>query len=513
MKILFDNKLLSATLMATNEDNNYPVGNLKSPFLRKKFQSTGSNASITATFSPPVQVSSVYKGYTNCKTVVYNLFNAGTMVGKYTCEDACHFPVVTVDEIRVDIDVDGEKVVNGDFWSGSTGWILGAGASVRQQGWVAKLGSLDTSFISPSIPATPGSVGAITGVLNWGDLVAPGVQLSVRWSNSGGSGLADWPLVVWTNTDVGWVVKTNTMTAPANTAFANIVVTVNSYTSGNCYLGFALGTVNGIPVVSNWDFADGTTGWTSVNPGVITYDPTNAYMGNALPGGSGNTFVTDYSLSSYTRANTFEASTGDVFNFEVMAKCLFGTNSLQVRNRYDTGEADQITITAAEASNWVTKTLVSTADGAGITSCTPDILDNFTSGIWLIGSVSVSKVTTDKAYIGGIGAGESVALDPPESFWDETFDDRSIVSESQTGQVLQEYVEPLRNYDFSIPTITRDDLRALQDVYLAYGRGAILWIDPETDDLPVMYGRMTEALSASKNRKLYTAMLKFKEAR
>jgi hypothetical protein len=97
--------------------------------------------------------------------------------------------------------------------------------------------------------------------------------------------------------------------------------------------------------------------------------------------------------------------------------------------------------------------------------------------------------------------------------WDETFDDRSIVSESQTGQVLQEYVEPLRNYDFSIPTINRDDLRALQATYLAYGRGAILWIDPETDDLPVMYGRMTDALSASKNRKLYTAQLKFKEAR
>jgi hypothetical protein len=125
--------------------------------------------------------------------------------------------------------------------------------------------------------------------------------------------------------------------------------------------------------------------------------------------------------------------------------------------------------------------------------------------------VDISSAST--VYLGGLGIGQSVALDPPESFWDETFDDRSIVSESQTGQVLQEYVEPLRNYDFSIPTINRDDLRALQTTYLAYGRGHILWIDPETDDLPVMYGRMTEALSASKNRKLYTAQLKFKEAR
>jgi len=152
-------------------------------------------------------------------------------------------------------------------------------------------------------------------------------------------------------------------------------------------------------------------------------------------------------------------------------------------------------------------------DGGGLITTYAGIVDSIDFADTAITYIEVDISSASTVYLGGLGIGKSVALDPPESFWDETFDDRSIVSESQTGQVLQEYVEPLRNYDFSIPTINRDDLRALQDVYLAYGRGHILWIDPDTDDLPVMYGIMVEALSASKNKRLYTAKLKFKEAR
>ena len=127
--------------------------------------------------------------------------------------------------------------------------------------------------------------------------------------------------------------------------------------------------------------------------------------------------------------------------------------------------------------------------------------------------VEIDLIASATAYMGGVGIGKSETLDPPESFWEETFDDRSIVSESQTGQVLQEYVEPLRIYNFNVPTITRDEVRAFQLVYLKYGRGALLWLDPITDALPVIYCRLTEPIATTKNKRIYTLKLTLKEAR
>jgi len=133
-------------------------------------------------------------------------------------------------------------------------------------------------------------------------------------------------------------------------------------------------------------------------------------------------------------------------------------------------------------------------------------------------SVDVDKVEidlsgTDTVYLGGIGIGLDYQIDPPESFWAEDFDDRSIVSESDAGQVLQEYVEPLRVYDFTIPTLDRMEARALQTEYVKTGIGRTLWVDPDTDDLPMLYSTLTGAVVVQKNKRQYTANMSFREAR
>lgn len=116
-------------------------------------------------------------------------------------------------------------------------------------------------------------------------------------------------------------------------------------------------------------------------------------------------------------------------------------------------------------------------------------------------------------FIGGIGIGNEYSLPPPMSFWSESFDDRSIVSESDNGQVLYEYIEPLRQYDFTIELLNRTDTRQLQYQYLAYGQGKPVWIDFETDELQPMYCRLTGTIETDKNKRQYKTKIKIKEAR
>ena len=119
----------------------------------------------------------------------------------------------------------------------------------------------------------------------------------------------------------------------------------------------------------------------------------------------------------------------------------------------------------------------------------------------------------EPAYLGGLGVGLDHQIDPPESFWTEAFEDRSVVSESDAGQVLQEYTEPLRLYQFSIPTMDQTEARELQTKYVQTGIGRPVWVDPDTDDLPMLYCTLTAPVSVQKRKRQYTASISFKEAR
>jgi hypothetical protein len=119
----------------------------------------------------------------------------------------------------------------------------------------------------------------------------------------------------------------------------------------------------------------------------------------------------------------------------------------------------------------------------------------------------------EPAYLGGLGVGLDHKIDPPESFWTEAFEDRSVVSESDAGQVLQEYTEPLRLYQFSIPTLDQTEARALQAKYIQTGIGKPVWVDPDTDELPMLYCALTAPVSVQKRKRQYTASINLKEAR
>jgi len=89
MKILFTNLLDTATLSAGGTSVNYPLANLKHPFLKKKFQQTvaisGGSISdadaLTLTWTTDQVIDFVAVGFTNAKTLTLKLYNsANTLI-------------------------------------------------------------------------------------------------------------------------------------------------------------------------------------------------------------------------------------------------------------------------------------------------------------------------------------------------------------------------------------------------------------------------------------------------
>lgn len=82
MRILFEDKVLAATLSAVNASSNYPVANLQNAFLKRRFQSTAAADTVTALFGADESIDCVYYGFTNATGIVIQLKNAGGAVLK-----------------------------------------------------------------------------------------------------------------------------------------------------------------------------------------------------------------------------------------------------------------------------------------------------------------------------------------------------------------------------------------------------------------------------------------------
>jgi hypothetical protein len=156
-------------------------------------------------------------------------------------------------------------------------------------------------------------------------------------------------------------------------------------------------------------------------------------------------------------------------------------------------------------------------DSIGLNSHDAGVAVPITDYVWhgdtTISKVEIAVAASAAVYVGKIALGLASVLPSPESFWDETFEDLSIISTSEAGQTLQEYVQPLRVWGFAFPTLNRTDTRALQEEYIATGNGKPIFIDPDTDDLPALYCRLSNPMNTSKNKRQYRTTMNFTEAR
>ncbi len=130
----------------------------------------------------------------------------------------------------------------------------------------------------------------------------------------------------------------------------------------------------------------------------------------------------------------------------------------------------------------------------------------------------VIEVESDdaKLYIGGIAMGFGIAMPNPDENFSEGWVDNSVVSRSQAGQVVRDYVIPLRQYSFNFSYAERSQMNALRQVYLENGIGAKVWLDSTErnhDFVAPMFGIIEEWTADEKNGKNYRFGLTITEAR
>lgn len=119
-------------------------------------------------------------------------------------------------------------------------------------------------------------------------------------------------------------------------------------------------------------------------------------------------------------------------------------------------------------------------------------------------------------YLGGLGIGESLLLPDPTAEWKESYLDRSFTSEAQGGQALQQYVEPMREHEWTIRGVNRADMNRFKNVYKKHGVGYHVWVDPfeeNHDFMEPFYGVITKAWEPKKNGLEYDFIVGIREAR
>ena len=119
-------------------------------------------------------------------------------------------------------------------------------------------------------------------------------------------------------------------------------------------------------------------------------------------------------------------------------------------------------------------------------------------------------------YMGALGLGAASVLADPQDGWLEGWDDRSLRSESEGGHVLQQYVEPLRSYAWTLVGNTREEANAIRELYKLSGVGKKLWVDPFENNhgfMEPIYCSLTAPMTTRKNGKWYSVDMQIKEAR
>lgn len=127
-------------------------------------------------------------------------------------------------------------------------------------------------------------------------------------------------------------------------------------------------------------------------------------------------------------------------------------------------------------------------------------------------------VSTDQAnaYLGGCAFGLEEDFGSVFSVWDDVPIDNSVVTDSDSGQTLQNYSAPLMGYNFSFYDIDNDDKLYFQALYKSKGIGGKIWADPfeeNHDYMEPLYSTIRSVISPIKNGRRFNISLLIREAR
>ena len=128
----------------------------------------------------------------------------------------------------------------------------------------------------------------------------------------------------------------------------------------------------------------------------------------------------------------------------------------------------------------------------------------------------IDIIGPENIYLGGIALSDPVEFPDPDYAWPENYQDNSSVSENSDGNTNQDYMKPLKIYNWTFKNVTRSDTNFYKELYELTGIGKIIWLDATErnhDFLEPLYCKMIAPLQPKKNGRRYNFQLNVKEAR
>lgn len=118
-------------------------------------------------------------------------------------------------------------------------------------------------------------------------------------------------------------------------------------------------------------------------------------------------------------------------------------------------------------------------------------------------------------YLGSVGSGLEIDFPDPVNRWPEPMEDNSLVAESLSGETLNDYIKPLRVYNWVFPEIRREDLNYYRAFYNNLGLGNPVFMDPfyvDHEFIEPIYAKLTKAFTPNKVERMYDFNLDIKES-
>lgn len=183
--------------------------------------------------------------------------------------------------------------------------------------------------------------------------------------------------------------------------------------------------------------------------------------------------------------------------------------------------ADSVTITVRNAANSVVHTVTRAISRPSADPLVPyevqyGVVESFYFTEIQGAKLQVALSASAPVFVGGVGFGLMDQTPDVSASWDKGFDDNSIVSESDGGQTLQNYVRPLQQFTFDMPNMNAEEREYWALAYSNVGRGRNVWVDffPGDHDYQApLWCTIASVLDLKKSGHRYTMKLKFKEAR
>ena len=131
-----------------------------------------------------------------------------------------------------------------------------------------------------------------------------------------------------------------------------------------------------------------------------------------------------------------------------------------------------------------------------------------------VDEIRIDYTGTNPFFVGGIAAGLCTDMPPAIVQWEDSYRDNSVVTTSAQGQVLPQYIEPLKQFVFTFESVSYSEFLALKEKFRSVGPKPV-WVtffEESENEYPPGYYQV-EMRGQQRDRLTYIFSVTFTEAR